>query len=97
MLVGTHDGAVEIDFLEVGVLTHYLENSLPYLLVGRTGKADINAIPCAEFWRQIPSRATRERHPQHCIDKQAVIYAPMPTIPSLTTHKRRYAFPLIIP
>jgi len=45
MLMGTHNGAVEIDLLEVGILAQHLENILPYLLVGPAGKADINAVP----------------------------------------------------
>jgi len=31
--MGTHNGAVEIDILEIGILTQYLENILSYLLV----------------------------------------------------------------
>jgi hypothetical protein len=38
MLMGTHDGAVEIDLLEVGILAQYLENVLPYLLSDQRAK-----------------------------------------------------------
>src|SRR5471030_1424001 len=83
MLMGTHNGAVEIDLLEVGILAQYLENVLPYLLVGPAGKADINARPWAKLWRQVAPWTTRARQPQYRLDKQAVIRAVAPPVPGL--------------
>ncbi|SPD60463.1 protein of unknown function (plasmid) [Cupriavidus neocaledonicus] len=51
MLVGTHNGAVDEDFLEVGVARKPSKYRVPHLRPRPSGKAFVHTVPRSEIGR----------------------------------------------
>ena len=97
MLVRTHDGAVDEDFLEVDVFAQNRKDVVPVILGGAAGKSNIGAVPGARLCREIALRTSWSGNPHDCLDKEAVIGSPTAPITGLTLHQLLDAYPLIIP
>jgi hypothetical protein len=73
MLVDPHNGAVDEDFLEVGIARKLSKYRMPHLRARPSGKAFIHAVPSSEIRRQITPRAASASNPQHRFDKLSII------------------------
>jgi hypothetical protein len=63
MLMRPHDGAVDEDLFEVGILGQLGDDLMPAAFARPAGKALIDAVAGAEVGGQIAPRAARARDP----------------------------------
>jgi hypothetical protein len=73
MLVDPHNGAVDEDFLEVGIARKLSKYRMPHLRARPSGKAFVHAVSRSEIGRQITPWAAGTSNPQHGFDKQSVV------------------------
>jgi len=78
MLVGSHNGAVDEDLLEVGIARKRSKYGMPHLRARPSGKAFIHAVPSSEISRQITPWAAGASNPQHRFDKLSMSAAVRP-------------------
>jgi hypothetical protein len=71
--VGSHNGAVDEDLLEVGIARKRSKYGMPHLRARPSGKAFIYAGPSSEISRQITPWAAGASNPQHRFDKLSIV------------------------
>ena len=97
MLMGTHDGAVDEDFLKVGIFAQHGKDGVPDILVSPAGKANIGAVSGAKLRRKVTPGDSRSRDRQDCFDEEAVINTSTPSVAFPAGQQLLDANPLIIP
>lgn len=79
MLVGSDDGGVEEDFLEVRVLGQLREDAMPDPAIRPTCKTFVHTVPGTEACRQIPPRRDGASDPQTASTNKRLSLAVTPT------------------
>ena len=92
----THDGAVEVDLLKIGLFAQDFENVLPGVFVRPAREAHIDAIPRTKFVRQVAPWTACAGQPQNGLDKQAIVGATTTTVTCFALQQRLDSLPLII-
>lgn len=97
MLMGTNDGRVQEDLLEIRILGQRREYPRPYARVGPSGKTPKYRVPQTELLGQIPPWTPRLGNPQDGLDEATVILSTAAPVSNLTREHPFDPCPLIIP
>src|SRR5579872_1476300 len=96
MLVGAHDGSVDDEIFVVRIITQRIEDTLPYAILCPSSEALEDAVPRAEFLRQIAPWRTGTIDPQYAFNKQPIVRTASSFVAFLTRTKLLDALPLRI-
>jgi hypothetical protein len=96
MLMDANDRTVDEDFLDIGIAGERGKDPLPHAAFLPPGKALIDAVPEAELLRQVAPGRSRPRHPQHGLDKPAIVPRATTTVAWFARQHVRNPLPLIV-
>src|SRR3546814_10625462 len=75
MLMRPHDGAVDEDVLEVGIIAQRRKKPFPDPIAAPAVEPLIHRVPAPELLRQNAPMRSRPRQPQDRLDKQPIVSA----------------------
>jgi hypothetical protein len=96
MLMNTHNGAVDKHVFKISVTRHFREDPMPDALSRPACKALVDAIPETKLRGKIAPRTARACHPEHGLNKQAIVCGGSTRIAALTRRQRFDPLELII-
>ena len=96
MLVGTNDGRVDEQMLQIGFAAQSRRKPFPDTLLAPAREANIGAVPMPQGFRQVAPRAARAHNPENRLNKAAVIPGGTAWVTFLPRQQRLNTFPLII-
>ena len=96
MLMDPDVRRVEEDVFEIRIIRQGLENPFPDALLRPTPETCVDAVPFAEFPRQITPGSAGPRDPQYCLDEQAIVTRGRAGITNLARQLWRNPFPLLL-
>ena len=73
MLVGTNDGRVDKQLLQIGIARQRRRNTLPDAFFAPARETNKGPVPMPKFCRKITPRATCAHDPEHGLDKAPIV------------------------
>lgn len=93
--MNTDNRAVDGDFPKVALLSQFREDFLPNSLVGPSTETPIDAVPRAEFLRQVSPRETCSCDVQDRLNKLSVVKATTHRVAPFAGEKRFDMLPMV--
>ena len=95
-MVRPHDGRIDDQILEVGIVREGRKNAMPHTALAPTIETPPYAVPTSECQGQIAPRRAGTRDPQNAFDKHAIVLARPAGIALLSYAKGLDTRPLLI-
>src|SRR3546814_11201768 len=94
MLMRPHDGAVDEDVLEVGIIAQRRKKPFPDPIAAPAVEPLIHRVPAPELLRQNAPMRSRPRQPQDRLDNQPIVSARPARLAALSRPTRCNSLPI---
>ena len=96
MLVGTNDGRVDEQMLQIGFAAQSRRKPFPDTLLAPAREANEGPVPMPQFLREIAPRTARAHDPQHRFDETPIVLGRNTTVGRLAGQELFNALPLVV-